>query len=332
MSTIYTDAAGNKYLGDCRWGNHDINYPSKNFLLSSPLTDISADLTGICSGAGLLYRNVMPQSTINSTIQTPSYSGTLASFGASGDINDRFTFAVSATNNNWYGSVNLYNDSGYTATDNSLDTTNRIAGTYNTSVYGAILGGAMSGPYYAPTAGYNSVTFAGCASNQSLSLLTTQFQLNGSAVRCDFMYACRLQDVNTNFSYYNASETTKSFILSTLSNLESSGLSNGRHYIVSSAKFILQSGRAAYTISCSDGQTPGSQWATDMWVYDNNTTLGDPVIGRVPNMLLGIGTYTYLKPVKIQGSVFPDNGSPWYLPVGTYAGKTLLMRCYSSMS
>jgi hypothetical protein len=68
-----------------------------------------------------------------------------------------------------------------------------------------------------------------------------------------------------------------------------------------------------------------------MWVYDNNVTLGYPVIGRVPNMLLGVGDYTYLKPVKIQGTAFPDNGSPWYLPVGQFAGKVLLMRCYSSM-
>lgn len=49
-------------------------------------------------------------------------------------------------------------------------------------------------------------------------------------------------------------------------------------------------------------------------------------------MLLGTGTYTLGKPVKIQGSVFPDGGSQWYIPVGTYAGKTLLMRCYSSMT
>lgn len=97
-------------------------------------------------------------------------------------------------------------------------------------------------------------------------------------------------------------------------------------------KTLLETGRATYAISCSDGQTPTSQWATDMWVFDNNAGLGYPVIGRVPNMLLGTGTYTYLKPVKIQGSVFPDSGSPWYLPVGMYAGKTLLMRCYSSIS
>jgi hypothetical protein len=148
-----------------------------------------------------------------------------------------------------------------------------------------------------------------------------------------FFYAGKLDNVNTNFGYYNASFINQCVVMSTESNTNSISVAVvGSHYIVGAAKALLQSGRAAYTISCSDGQTPGAQWATDVWVYDNNATLGYPVIGRVPNMLLGIGTYTYLKPAKIQGSVFPDGGSPWYLPVGTYAGKTLLMRCYSSVT
>jgi len=148
-----------------------------------------------------------------------------------------------------------------------------------------------------------------------------------------FYYAGKLLNVNTNFNYYNNAFVNQCVVFwaYTVTNSVSLPIS-GAHFISGSQKNLLQTGRAVYTISCSDGQTPGSQWATDMWVYDNNSTLGFPVIGRVPNLLLGIGSYTYLKPVKIQGSVFPDNGSPWYLPVGTFAGKTLLMRCYSSVT
>ncbi len=149
-----------------------------------------------------------------------------------------------------------------------------------------------------------------------------------------FLYMAQLLNVNTNFNYYTQSDQKRYIIInikqSTFSALQSTSFAS--HFIAGANKALLQSGRAAYGISCSDGQTPGSQWATDLWVYENNATLGFPVIGRAPNLLLGTGSYTYLKPVKIQGSVFPDSGSPWYLPVGNFAGKVLLMRCYSSIA
>jgi len=66
-------------------------------------------------------------------------------------------------------------------------------------------------------------------------------------------------------------------------------------------------------------------------VFEDNDTLGYPAIGRVRNLLLAQGTYTIGKPVKIAPSVYPDDGFNRWLPVGTFSGKTVLMRCYSSV-
>lgn len=312
MSTIYTDAAGNKYLGDCRWGNHDINYPTTNWLKS---VDNRVLRTTILSDLNNLFADM---SYSNSSVATtwPTTNGAeIFRFSPSGESTSNY-FQLK-TNSSSY---NFYSESPY----------------INTQLGDEYLGNRSALYSY-------NFDYVICAGSQSLAfrpfLYNSDYTKSGIDTRgwSHFYYWGKLLDVNTNFNYYNASFLTQSIIIRlTVTNLLTDPLSAfdciGYHYIAGNKKTILESGRAAYTISCSDGQTPGSQWATDMWVYDNNAALGYPVIGRVPNMLLGIGTYTYLKPVKIEGSVFPDNGSPWYLPVGTFSGKTLLMRCYSSMT
>jgi hypothetical protein len=318
MPTI-TDEAGNKYLGDCIWANHDINYPTTNFLKSSVTrSTMSSEFNQYLIDSGLRYRNP-PGSLWNSS---DNFAFT---FGANtGDtIDDRYIFryfGLNAANpgNTGTGS-RLYNNGGYIGT-NSDSSTN------------AIVTNTVNNPVNNFTATRYECEFSCVSTNNSLGIIFFQAEKGTSNIWWHFNYAGILLNVNTNFSYYNSEPITRSFLLSTSYVGNASLTLSSQHYIASAAKAILQTGRAAYTISCSDGQTPGSQWATDMWVYDNNSTLGFPVIGRVPNMLLGVGTYTYLKPVKIQGSVFPDNGSPWYLPVGNFAGKVLLMRCYSSVA
>jgi hypothetical protein len=318
MSTIYTDGAGNKYLGDCRWGNHDINYPTRNFLKSVDYTSFSADASSLLSASGLLYRNVVSQSVINGWVVN-SVSGfpLYFAFGSAGDIDDRFVFGIDNLAFTYEG-ITLWNNNGFPGTTDLNVATSNLLGYL----------GYVGHDVWDSGVGYTLLNFVITASDQGLAMLWHQTNLSTGAIKTMFRFACRLQNVNQNFNYYGASESTKSFLMA--HNGYSSVDLRGGHYIGNSFKQSLETGRAAYTIACSDGQTPGAQWATDMWVYDDNATLGYPVIGRVPNMLLGIGTYTYLKPVRLIG-VTPDAGSPWYLPVGTFASKTLLMRCYSSM-
>lgn len=294
--TIYTDAAGNKYLGDCRWGNHDINYPTFNYLTTTttpysqyedPYLD---DIAALFTASG--WSNVTRLDPWNSTTASATYTRIVE-----GDVNIPGAGKIAHLD----GSSRKPGLGYY-----------RSAGTLVFPI-GYTFEGASPWPGH-HVAVCNSSSYGFCAWRDDSRNTTTNFH---------FCYIGKLENINTNFSYYNSSFDNQ-FV----------GIRGGQgvHFIQNTSKGLLQTGRAAYTISCSDGQTPGSQWATDMWVYDNNAALGYPVIGRVPNMLLGIGTYTYLKPVKIEGNVFPDNGSPWYLPVGQFAGKTLLMRCHSSMT
>lgn len=309
MSTIYSDAAGNKYLGDCRWANHDIYYPSTSFLKAIDSISLHSTFLSDCSSlfTAMSYSNI-------------SVAG---SWPTTADAN---IFSFTPTGESAGNYFSLKTGSNATSADDRI---------YATA--------SLSKPWigFTDTNLYNKLfDYAICVGSQSIAFQPFLYEAGysnpgiGSFNIKVFFYAGKLLNVNPNFSYYNASFLSQCVVLYVLADTNTLSAMSlvGRHYIVGAQKNLLQTGRAIYTIDCSDGQTPGAQWATDMWVYDNNATLGFPVIGRVPNMLLGIGTYTYLKPVKIQGSVFPDSGSPWYLPVGTFAGKTLLMRCYSSMT
>jgi hypothetical protein len=238
----------------------------------------------------------------------------------------------------WAGNINangvhIYNNSGSTSAGGTtiVSATNRLYYlNFGLSATGnSLLNNLLLQPFVSNTA-YSPVQWAGASDGSYLALCLSQRDFAGNISRINFMYSGLLSDINTGFGYYNSSLTTQTISLVSFAGGSNAAL--GAHYISSAGKLILSSGDASYSIACSDGQTPTSQWATDFYAFDNNTTLGFPAIGRVRGMLLGIGTYTLGKPVKIIGSVFPDGGSPWYLPVGTFAGKTLLMRCYSSMA
>lgn len=312
MSTIYTDAAGNKYLGDCRWGNHDVNYPTTDWLKPQ---DIQASgsvfrqyLSDLLIDYG--YTNVL----FDSNWADSSLGATYSSRFISGNIPIGEAFYLGQTKS-WL--------------ENSARVNASFGGTLSTRYVSGFLSSLISSTnnlnYYTAICNDNGFSFTTFTRN-------TSNQIGNKST----VVLTKLADVNQNFNYYSSSVQNHSVFLylnagfgTSFGDFEYMGVAA---HFVQEQKYLLQTGRAAYAISCSDGQTPGAQWATDMWVYDNNATLGYPVIGRVPNMLLGIGDYTYLKPVKIGGSVFPDNGSPWYLPVGTFSGKVLLMRCYSSVA
>jgi hypothetical protein len=232
----------------------------------------------------------------------------------------------------------MYNNSGYTSTSNSFSKTNSIFGLSNnfTPTITSDGGGSFYELGFQLKVETNSeIQCVGVADNESLAIWFYQYNFSGNNFRTALYYAGTVDDVNTNFNYYDANVTTKSIMMCT--NFTGNSFYTSAptiyvgHRIASTAKFALTTGDAQYPIVCSDGQTPTSQWATDFYVFDNNATLGYPAIGKVRNLLLAQGTYTIGKPVKLQGSVVPDNGFNRWLPVGTFAGKTVLMRCYSSV-
>ena len=331
---IFSDAAGFKYMGDCQWGTFSIDYPTQSYLTAYPHSAVSAELTALCTQSGLAFRNVASQANFDARPASNTHLGFMW-FGANGDIDDRYFFGIGNwltgdfTSNN--GVLGIYNNTGSTATNNTpgtFDQTNRLY--YLATGINSHLG-ATPPVFGAPSTTVLPIQWVGASDGQYLALFIFQRNFVANSVRSCFFYAGRLADINTGFSYYNASNITNGVTFCVLGATTVSSTVAGGHYIANTAKNLLQTGDAAYVINCSDGQNPTAQWGTDFYAFDNNTILGFPAIGRVRGMLLGTGTYILGQPAKIQGAVFPDGGSPWYLPVGTYAGKTLLMRCYSSM-
>ena len=492
--TIFFDAAGFKYFGDCQWGTLNIDYPTQYYFEATPThvvnagkPGISASLTNLCTQAGLLFRNVLPQAEFDARMGTINTLGNIISFGAAGDIDDRYSFGAGRTDGG-QGSQNFvqfYNDSGST---NLLSTvneslTNRLA----------VLAANSRASFGVASATASPVHWCGASDGTYLALFLYRRNWAANTANSGFFYAGLLDEVNTNFNYYNANNISRSILLNSMDVTTIAGSVFGAHYLASAQKATLQYIRrnwhgitaqgtnlyaavfggdiykktstdktlvalgqtsrnwtsmttlgtdvyacvaagdiykqtngtgafvalgqtsrnwtsmttlgtdvyacvadgdiykqtngtgafvalgqtaqgwrgmtvfngdvyatsalsgglqgeifkqtggvgnfvvgqftpAQYPIVCADSQSPTSQWATDAYIFDDNNALQYPAMGIARGMLLATGTYTLGKPVKIQGSVFPDGVNAWYLPVGTYASKTLLMRCYSSMA
>ena len=339
--TIYADTIGNKFLGDCIYANHNIGYPTLNFLKADQLNNFSANLASLLTAAGLPFRNIIPQTDISSFLGGAILTKSIVHFGGNGDINDRYGFAVNWNNVASTGSggpVTLFNNNGSANVTNSMnESTNLLARADISANFYGVAGGMQSLRWDTaePNITHSPVYVMGVADSQSCGLLFYQRLFTSNRVLYWFVYAGVLADVNTNNNYYDASIVSSSFILAggQVTNIDGRFIQplGGRHYISNTAKLPLETGDAQYPIVCSDGQNPTATWATDFYVFDNNPNLGFPVMGRVRNLLLAQGSYTIGKPVRISPSVYPDAGFNAWLPVGTFAGKTVLMRCYSSV-
>jgi hypothetical protein len=318
---IYSDTAGNYYLGDCLFANHDINYRTFDFLRAHPHASISSELTSLLISSGLSYRNVASQGLFDS----PNSDFTLVSFAADSDAistPSRFTFnkvnsAVGASTPS--DGTSMYDDTGYTPTDNTLSSTNALS----------VVSNSFSYPFIATSSDVET-HWSGVADAESLALYCYSIsKADPTKYSRHFWYAGTLSNVNTTYGYYSANQLTKSVCLYFSEYNGTYSYYGGRHYIGGASKQLLQTRGANYTITCTDAQTPVNPWSTFFYVYDDDTEIGDPLIGRVDNLLLGTGSYVIGRPVVLNTPV-GDTGSNVFLPVGTFAGKTVLMRCYSS--
>jgi hypothetical protein len=297
---IFTDSIGNKFIGNAVWANHDLSYQTKFLTSGIPRTMFTSELNSLFTA--LNYQNKLVYS---GTWDTNLYD--MYEWRSAFDTESTFR-RYGIRSDNAYALYNLYNGSNVNFT---------VAG----------MGGDRVGVMLGSTFTTQGVELIACATETTLCTLffnsdKTNGRLSFGNNTHLFSYTGLLEDVNTNFNYYSANNMTKSIGL---------GLTGGLHMIGNDMKSILTTGDAQYPIVCADSQTPTAQWATDFYVFDNNSSLGFPAIGRVKNLLLATGSYTLGKPVKIQGSAMPDAGFNRWLPVTTLAGKTVLMRCYSSV-
>ena len=298
--------------------------------------------------AGLLHRNVLSQGIINDWLNGVSANlrNTLFHFGNQGDIDDRFSLAISNGNTTSGGPSQMFSNLGSTNTTNDLNEllNLRIRASYPADGGNEFNGGFTAIPFSRDLTNFAPVQVCGVANNLGVSLYFTQKQYVPTQpnfigqISC-FAHAGRLANINNTTNRYLALENSSIVLAGGCNSFSGTFLDNelfnsvirigGRHFISNTRRNPLYTGRAVYPIACADGQNPTAVWATDMYVFDNASDVGFPAIGRVPNLLLAQGNYTLNKVVRIDGLVFPDGGSNAWIPIGNYAEKVLLMRCYS---
>lgn len=351
---VFSDSIGNHYMGDCIYANHNINYPTYNFLQASEHSTVVSDITAILSNSGMKYRNVIPQATFNDSTAFGTSKVIMNLAPNSDTIDDRYVWSIGKFLNTTFHSTTgysgapdycLFNDSGHASTTTAFSSANNLYGfsDRNPPALEPILLNSGHGnwgfyDYIAtPNSIYSDVHWSGVSDGESVGFFITQSQFNVDYRINGFVYMGIVDDVNTNDNYYSENIATKSIFLMGYNSTKTNPSYNttvtvrGSHYIGGSGKILLYTGEAFYPIVCSDAQTPSTQWATDLYVLDNDIDKGYPTLGRVRNMLYAQGTYTLGKPVKIAGSVFPDAGHNHWLPVGNYGTYTILLRCYSSV-
>lgn len=326
--SVFSDSAGNWYLGDCRFANHDMNYPSTPYLLAQPLGGLSGLLTNLASSCGFQsFGNIAPQNILDnrSIFQYGDASAPFIDFSPFGD-----TFMSSG-----YRFLIRFGRLGYSSFESHQGYMRNNSNTVN--LFSSQLGNGqnsdealhVSSPYN--TLGESGTQFVINADSKSLTIFIYRNTISSNRLNYSFMHLGELSSVNPH-SYYSSNFINKYVLLSHNNMSTNQWGRNHFHYIAGTAKYLLETSDATYPIACADNTIPNSQWATDFLVFDNNSTLGFPCIGKIRNMLISTATgLTIGKPVYIDGSAVSDGGSRWFIPVGTFAGRTMLMRCYSSV-
>lgn len=326
LSTIYTDLVGKKYIGCGLWGTTDEAFPTITFLRSNfedgkDYYDFTGDIGAILNE--LQYSNVSFSSTV-----PDNYNQTLF-FGRSPDIESSST--------GW----GLY--TGDVGT--SVRTTPTLITKYRWRNGALSSGGTLAGNTDPVTQLYQSATtilsnkvdYVVCADSSSLAIFVYKYNNNrvGFAYDRCLYYWAKMQNINNLYDYYGKYPRTSQVFMRLSYDKSTNALryNNRLGNICGNLDYTFAStGKGNYAI-IDDGSAGGAErLAADFWVYNNSFgVLGDHLVGKLPNLLLGTGAYTDMRPVRITGSKFPDGGSQWYLPIGDLYGKKLLMKCWSLM-
>lgn len=292
---VFVDAANNVCVGDCIYSNADFNYPTTDYFQAETPVNWQTQMTDFFEALEVDYSNIGTSITDNSVLYRWSPVGdTVANSSTK-------RFEVKKGEPSY---ARMYDDTGA-----NILTINQTLG--------------MIGANF----------FAACGDGQSIGLFAMEQNTLRQVVNHEFFYQGVLNNVNpVGGGYYENEIINKSICIYSKRNFTQVLI---RHYINDTSKPVLTNGRAEYTIICAGQNTEPSYtvgWGTDFWVFDNNADLNYPVIGRTRNLLLAEGTqYVIGKPVRFGvperfgAGVFNS-----WLPVGTFVGKTLLMRCYSS--
>lgn len=309
------------YLGNVKFGTFNPSYPSTPYLIGFPHASISAEISALCTAAGLLFRNVLPQADFNTYTQQRS----LLAFGANGDIDDRYVFDffdLKDTTGGFDSGAKIYNNSGYTATNNTISATNRLA-TANMKVTSAFNYGFGLDPTLVGSTA-SDIAWFGAANSNALALGVCQHFFTLNQTRLTVLLAGILNAVPTDFNYYSASNISKSIAIASHFRTSSASTTKieGRHYIANTEKYILQTGFAEYNLN---GST--AQWSADFLPHEDNATIGYPTMGEDGLLRIFEGSYTIGKPIKVTG----DSANRIWLPFGQWTpNRKIALQLYSA--
>lgn len=311
--SIYTDATGRYYLGDVKYGNHDILAPTTSYTKADKITGgtLNTDIESICTSLGYGFRR----------------TGDLRNW-ITDDVVFEFSFPTEPTIARFaLRGAPVFGSFRFQGRDNGI--------TY-----------AGSTPYTAGIFGYaNNFGESNVLATTGETSQIYERQVCGSFSDKSFslFFIRRLQGFPGSIFYWfgHASFWQEGTLPNFTSDLGkcsifcsgyTTSVGQGNHYDITNAtnKTILNSGDAFYNIVCADAQTPGTEHTCGFYALYNDSLLY-PMMGRYHDLLYAQGTYIIGKPVKLDGSVFPDLGHNHWLPVSRWGTYTILMRCYSSI-
>lgn len=321
MVYTYSDVSNsNFFVGNCRFGNYDIDLPNTDFLRGEPISNFEAAMLELCDLAGLQYAEIISQTelenTLNGTVSKP-----LIRFSTSSDasIDSRYEFSKqrlggnSTTQNTPAKMISLLKNDGSSAASITRNDFLQLPSSTVPTTKDNNLNSALS-----------KINFLATANSNGLALLLFESRAGGNNMQ--FFYAGRTSTTNTSNSYYSATPLSNSIIL--YSDSENGGFKNviGKHHISNNEKELLQTGTADFSLSCGAQTTNVS---TYFYAFDNNSTFNYPAIGILDNLLLAKSSFAFMKPLKLTNAPSSSSVNVW-IPVGTFANKTLLMRTYST--
>lgn len=292
---VFVDASDNVCVGNCIYSNADFNYPTRDYFQAETPANWQTEMTAFFNALGVNYSNLSNSITDNNVLYRWSPVGDTVANNST----KRFEVRKGEPSH-----ARMFDNTGA-----NIASTSQQIGMINCSF------------------------FTACGNSDNIGLFAMTQNTIRQETDHEFYYQGVLDNVNTiGNGYYSNEIVNKSILIYSKRGYTQIVV---RHYIDETNKQALTNGRADYSIICA-GQTTEPTftvgWGTDFWVFDNDSALNFPVIGRAKNLILAEGTeYIIGKPTRF-GIVdrFGAGVFNSWLPVGKFAGKTLLMRCYSS--
>lgn len=300
--------------------------------------NISTDLASICTGTGLLYRNL----ATNADFALRTQSSNIIRFGAAGDIDDRIRFTIGLTSTAASAiissRISIFNDSGDTGTAiaNGNDYNENPTNQTRKIIAGEQTPSASSNTHRWNVSPVPTIYYAAVTDGSSLGLIQycIRTEDTGTPIRnpeCNFLYAGSVTSPHASLT------TTSSRYVIMQSHC------NSYQYTGSTMKIqLMYANRGAFAMEgftqlnnepytlplvCTGGSpTPTKQWAVPFPIVS-----GGVVMGYARNLLMGIGSFPMFVPVRITGS----GGNETWMCVchyGVWGNELLkiLMRCYST--